>query len=50
METPDTASLSAWLSDELGVDDPQLLRLFRTFNAGAPAFREASEAHEEATS
>jgi sulfhydrogenase subunit delta len=47
METPDTASLTRWLQDELGVDDPQLLRLFRTFNAAAPAFQSASEALEE---
>jgi sulfhydrogenase subunit delta len=46
-ETPNTASLSAWLSNNLvGLTAPELLRLFRTFNAGAPAFRQESEAHE----
>lgn len=45
-ETPNTASLSAWLGGRLGVSEPELLRLFRTFNAGAPAFRQESESHE----
>src|SRR5579859_2505547 len=38
MESPNTASLSGWLVD-LGVDDVDLVRVYRTFNAGAPAFR-----------
>lgn len=46
METPNTASLSEWAEHELGLTDPQLMRLFRTFNAGAPAFRDAATARE----
>jgi sulfhydrogenase subunit delta len=45
METPNTVSLSAWLKD-LGMDDRALERIYRTFNADAPAFREESERHE----
>jgi sulfhydrogenase subunit delta len=45
METPNTVSLSAWLKD-LGMDDLALERIYRTFNADAPAFREESERHE----
>ncbi|MEW6657735.1 MAG: oxidoreductase [Thermodesulfobacteriota bacterium] len=45
-ETPNTASLSAWFSQHLEVTEAELLRLFRTFNAGAAAFRQESEAHE----
>ena len=45
METPNTASLSGWLG-RLGVDDVDLVRIYRTFHAGAPSFREESEAHE----
>lgn len=41
-ESPNTPSLAARLH-ELGLDDPALVRLFRTFNADAPAFREAAE-------
>lgn len=47
-ETANTGSLADWLHDQLGVEDAQLLRLFRTFNADAPAFRAASRRHEEA--
>jgi coenzyme F420-reducing hydrogenase gamma subunit len=44
-ETPQTAALAArWR--ELGVDDPDLVRALRTFNAGAEAFRKESEAHD----
>jgi len=46
METPNTDSLAAWWRG-LGVDRPNLLRAFRTFNAGSPAFRAASEAMED---
>ncbi len=42
METPNPASLDAWS----GLPELDLVRLYRTFNAGAPAFKEASEAHE----
>jgi sulfhydrogenase subunit delta len=44
-ETPNTASLSAWWQ-RLGVEDADLLRVFRNFNAYAAPFREASEAYE----
>ena len=45
METPNTASLSGWLRG-LGAEDPDLVRVYRTFNANAAPFREESEAHE----
>jgi coenzyme F420-reducing hydrogenase gamma subunit len=45
METPNTESLSRRLR-ALGMSDPALVRVFRTFNAAAPAFEEASTAHE----
>ena len=41
METPNTVSLSKRLR-VLGMSDPSLVRVFRTFNANAPAFKEAS--------
>jgi coenzyme F420-reducing hydrogenase gamma subunit len=41
-ETPNTRSLDAWTA----LADHDLVRVYRTFNAGAPSFREASEAHE----
>jgi coenzyme F420-reducing hydrogenase gamma subunit len=45
MESPNTAALvRQWR--ELGVDDAGLVRALRTYNANAPAFREASTAHE----
>jgi sulfhydrogenase subunit delta len=45
-DTPNTASLTAKLA-ELGMDPPSVVRVFRTFNAFAPAFKEASEAAEK---
>jgi coenzyme F420-reducing hydrogenase gamma subunit len=45
-DTPNTESLSSRL-DSMGLTDPQLLRLFRTFNAGSEAFLAESERHEE---
>jgi sulfhydrogenase subunit delta len=45
METPNTPSLSGRLA-ELGADARDLVRVYRTFNAGAEPFRAASEAHE----
>jgi len=45
METPNTASL-ARAFQAAGVQREELVRWFRTFNAGAPAFREESEKHE----
>ena len=45
MESPNTTALARqWR--ELGVDDAGIVRALRTFNANAPAFREASTAHE----
>ena len=44
-ETPNTASLSSRLA-ALGASDMDLLRLYRTFNANADAFREESRAHD----
>lgn len=41
-ETPNTASLMDWWHDELGVAAPQKVRMLRTFNANAPAFRSES--------
>jgi coenzyme F420-reducing hydrogenase gamma subunit len=45
MEAPNTASLAAAFRSA-GCSDTDVLRAFRTFNAGAPAFRAESEAHE----
>ncbi len=45
-ETANVASLAAWWK-ALGVRDADVLRALRTFNAYAPEFREASEAHEQ---
>ena len=45
METPNAAALSGWLGG-LGAEDADLVRLYRTFNANAPPFREESEAQE----
>lgn len=44
-EAPNTASLAGWL-DRLGVAEGDLVRTFRTFNAGADEFRRESEVHE----
>jgi coenzyme F420-reducing hydrogenase gamma subunit len=41
-ETPNTASLNAWS----GLDDLDIVRVYRTFNAWADGFRQTSEAHE----
>ena len=46
MDTPNTASLSAWWS-KLGVSEEGLVRAFRGFNAYAEAFRQESLAHEK---
>jgi sulfhydrogenase subunit delta len=45
-ETPNTAALSAWFSQKLGMSEPNLMRAFRAFYANAPAFRQESEAHD----
>ena len=44
MESPNTAPLSLWFN-RLGVGEAGIVRAFRTFNAYAEPFREASEAH-----
>ena len=43
METPNTASLAAWLRG-LGVSDDEVQRMFRTYNAEAPEFRQQGDA------
>lgn len=45
-ELPNTTSLGEWWAS-LGVDNSDILRAFRTFNAYAEPFRKASEAHEK---
>jgi coenzyme F420-reducing hydrogenase gamma subunit len=45
-ETPNTSSISRWWS-RLGVGEQDLVRVFRSFNAYAEAFRKESEAHEK---
>ena len=45
MESPNTAALSAQMA-ALGAEDVDLVRVYRTFNAGSPAFRAESERHE----
>ncbi len=47
-ESPNTASLSGWWMERLGVDRPELVRALRTFNAYAEPFRKESEAHAQA--
>ena len=47
-DNPNAPSLSQKLG-ELGLDGPSLIRFYRTFNANAPAFREASGAAPVAT-
>jgi sulfhydrogenase subunit delta len=44
MESADTASLSRWLR-RLGMDERDIERVYRTFNADAEPFREESERH-----
>ena len=43
--TPNTPSLAGWLSG-LGMGEGDLVRVFRTFNAGAAAFEEESVRHD----
>jgi len=45
MEAPNTAALGARMA-ELGAGEVDLVRVYRTFNAGSEAFRKAGEAHE----
>lgn len=42
METPATEALGDYFTEHLGVPRPELLRLYRTFNAGAVPFAEAA--------
>jgi coenzyme F420-reducing hydrogenase gamma subunit len=42
-ETPNTSSLDSWS----GMEDRDLVRVYRTFNATAEGFRQASESHEQ---
>ncbi len=44
-DTPNTASIAHRLS-ELGMSEPEVVRIFRTFNAASEAFRLESERHE----
>ena len=46
MESPNTASLSSQLAAQ-GATDVDLVRVYRTFNAGSAAFSQASRAHEQ---
>jgi sulfhydrogenase subunit delta len=46
MDTPNPSSLSDWWKERLGVSSADLVRTFRSFNAGAEAFRLESEAHD----
>jgi coenzyme F420-reducing hydrogenase gamma subunit len=48
MAAPNTRSLAGWWQRELLVQDADLLRVFRTFNAMAEPFRKQSETHEPA--
>ncbi|MEI6349770.1 MAG: oxidoreductase [Verrucomicrobiota bacterium] len=45
-ETPNTKSLSHWMDHELEVSEPDILRVFRNFNACAEDFRKESDRHE----
>lgn len=47
-EAPNTESLAKWMAD-LGVGNRDLMRVFRTFNANAEAFRKESTIHENGT-
>jgi coenzyme F420-reducing hydrogenase gamma subunit len=48
MKTPNTAALSKWWQEKLGVGSGDLVRVFRGFNAYADAFRLESDYHERA--
>ncbi len=47
MATPNTDALARQL-ESAGMDRADILRVYRTFNAGAPAFTEAAEQHGDA--
>jgi hypothetical protein len=44
METPNPVALSRQLKG-LGMDERAIERIYRTYNANAPGFREESERH-----
>ena len=44
METPNTSSLAGWMRD-LGVPEDKLRRMFRTYNAEDPEFRQEGDRH-----
>jgi coenzyme F420-reducing hydrogenase gamma subunit len=46
MESPNTPALSQWWK-QLGVNETDLVRAYRTFNAYSEAFRRESERHEQ---
>ncbi len=46
-ESPNTYSLSEWMRDSLQIPKPDIVRLYRGFNAYADAFRRQSEAYEK---
>jgi hypothetical protein len=48
METPNPAPLTAWWRRHLDLEDADILRALRTFNAYSEAFRKESEAYEHA--
>ena len=45
MESPNTPSLAGWLGAH-GASEVDIVRMYRLFYAGAPEFRQESEAHE----
>ena len=47
-DTPNTASIAARLT-ALGMSEPEVMRVFRTFNAASEPFRRESERHEAVT-
>ena len=44
MESPNAASLNRWLESRMGVEEIDIVRVYRTFNVAREPFREASEA------
>ena len=48
METPNTAALSDWWRERLDVEPENVVRAFRTYNAGSELFRRESERYESA--
>ena len=46
MESPNTTSLSQWFKQDQKITAPEIVRMFRGFNAYAEAFRKESEAQE----